>query len=907
MSMMLLTTKLYLPSLRAGAQVVARPRLRARLDEARPLVLISAAAGSGKSTLLSDWINHSQRRVAWLSLDEGDNDPARFWAYFIAALQTVHAGLGGRAQAVLQAAGQEPLPLESFLTVLLNELAATPERLVLVLDDYHVILTPTIHEGLTFLLDHLPPQAQVILTSRADPPLPLARMRAKNEITEIRADDLRFTPDETAVLFNEMMGLDLPAEDIAVLEARTEGWAVGLKLAVLSLTGRDETSRRSFVSTFAGSQRYILDYLVEEVLQRQPAATQAFLLQTSILARLSGSLCDALTGRTDGQATLEALERANLFLIPLDDERRWYRYHHLFAEVLRVRLQQNDTTGLPLLHQRAAAWCEARGLTDEALRHALAAGDAERAARLVEQHVEEMLSRGQGETVRRWLAALPPAAVRARPRLSLAKAIAAFNSGRLQEAQARFEDAERAIENAASEPFEPTIGRESSMLANVPASLALLRASAIIMRGETGRAVDLIRLAESLLSPDETGPRYSVRWNMALVEWMRGHMVAAERAFTDIVADGRAEAKPHLILSASSVLGHVQQAQGRLEAALHTYRQGLEFAAPGAPAVLPSVAIAYVDIAGVLYQRNQFDAALRYVTQAIPLARQLTSVQFLGSALTTLAWIRQARGDAAGAQEAMEEAYRASTNRDAAALYNAVPSERARLMLAQGRVTEALGWVAARGLADDDEIGYAREREHLLLARLRLAQNSPERALGLLAHLGAAAEAQARTGSVIEVRVLEALALRAHGQPSRATDALEQALALALPEGYVRVFIDEGAPMAGLLRQVTGEQRPHAERLLAAWELSAPEAMQTMDHAQPLAAGARPDPLIEPLTERELDVLRLLSGGLSNPEIAQKLYLSAGTVKVHLKHIYSKLNANRRTQAVARARELGLL
>jgi LuxR family maltose regulon positive regulatory protein len=907
--MLLLTTKLYPLVTRDRSRLVSRQRLVERLNDAlrseRPLLLISAPAGCGKTTLLGEWVQQSQRRVAWLSLDEGDNDPARFWSYVIASLQTAQDKLGANAQAILEAAGEQALPLEALLTALLNELAAEPEGVTLVLEDYHVITTAAIHDGLTFLLDHLPPQIQIIIASRADPPMPLARLRAGNRMTEIRADDLRFTPGEVAAFLNDGMGLHLSPDDVAALEARTEGWIVGLQLAGLSLQGRDETAQHRFVSAFTGSQRYILDYLAEEVLLRQPEAIQAFLLETCILGRLSAALCEAVTGRADSQAMLEELERNNLFVISLDDERHWYRYHHLFAEVLRARLQQKEPERPPELHRRAAAWCEANQLIDAARRHALAAGDAAWAARLVEQHVEELLRRGEGETLRRWLAAVPEEVARARPRLSLARAIAASNAGHLAEAEALLVDAERAQLAWPDEPYEPSIGWELSMLANVPASIALLRATTAGLRGDAERTTELVQLAQTHLGAAERGPRLSVRWNLALADWLRGQLTEAEQAFTDILAVGRGAAEPHLVLSASAMLSRIRQAQGRLGAAQSACQEALELAERAGPAALLSASIAQVGLAAVLYERNQLDEARRLLTTAIPLARQLASTMTLATALTTQAWIEQASGEAGREGETMEEAYQVMPSLDIVSLQNPVPAERARLMLAQGDVAAAARWVAARGLAEGDPVSFAREREYLVLARLLLAEGRPELALGLLARLGAAAAAQARTGSVIEVRVLEALGLKAAGQPAQALDALVLALALARPEGYARVFLDGGAPLADLLRQVAGEQRPYAEQLLAEWD-RARSGLNGASHSLPPAQAPRAA-LVEPLTERELQVLRLLVAGLSNSEIAQKLYLSAGTVKVHLKHIYGKLDVNRRTQAVARAGELNLL
>jgi LuxR family maltose regulon positive regulatory protein len=898
------------------------------------LTLISAPAGSGKTSALSAWIRHSESSITWLSLDEGDNDPTRFWTYLIAALQRLRLDLGKHAQALLQAQGQQPQPIESVLTVLLNEISALAdnpstdstgswptghpssgaasgqaslqEGFALVLDDYHVINNPVIHAGITFLLDHLPSQMHLMIASRTDPPLPLARLRAGNLMIELRLEDLRFTSEEVALFLNQVMGLNLCDDDIAALGTRTEGWIVGLQLAALSLQGRDEAAKRRFVSAFTGSQRYILDYLVEEVLQHQPESTQAFLLQTSILARLTAPLCDSVTGRADGQAMLEQLERANLFLVPLDEERGWYRYHQLFAEVLRLRLQQAAPDHVPELHRKAATWFEAQGLIDDAIRHALATGGAAWAARLIEQHIEEGFRRGERETLRRWLIAVPQEVVRARPRLIVAQAIAALNAGRLDSVEPLLEDAERAL-TTASEPYQPSIGRQASMLANIPAAIALLRAALAGLRGDAERMTELVRWAKAQLAEDERGPRFSVRWNLAQADWMRGRLAEAERAFAQIVAEGRAALEPHLTLSAGAVLGRVQRAQGHLDAALRTYQEGLEFAARSGPTAMLSAAVAHLGMAEVLYQRNQLEQALRHATEGIRLGRQFTSTQTLASGLATLAWIRQASGDSAGALEAMDEAYRVMPTQDVVALHNPVLAERARLLLAQGEVLSAASWVEARGLGEGDQLSYSREREYLVLARVLLARNAPDRALDLLERLGVAAEAQARIESVLEVLALEALALDAIGAPARAVAALVDALALARPEGYVRVFVDEAAPMSVLVRQVTGEQRPYAEQLLAVLDRSEDEGAQArglccaslQDHAQ---LGA----LIGPLTERELDVLRVLAAGLSNQEIAQELYLSAATVKVHLKHIYGKLEVHNRTQALARARSLNL-
>jgi LuxR family maltose regulon positive regulatory protein len=893
----LLATKVGIPRIRPD--LLPRSHLIGRLEEAttREFVLVSTPAGFGKTTLLASWARSAERPVAWLSLDGDDNDPVRFWRYIVAAVDRVHKGIGKQALSLLDASAQ-PTP-KAVVTALVNELVAGPGELVLVLDDYHMIESHAVHDGLAFLLEHLSPGMHVVISSRSDPPIPLARFRARGQLVELRAADLRFTLEDAAALLRRVWELNLPEESIAALEERTEGWVTGLQLAALSLRGTSDPAR--FIRGFTGSNRYILDYLTQEVLEQQTDDVRIFLLETSVLAQLSGPLCDVLTGRGDGQAMLEHLEQANLFLMPLDEERHWYRYHHLFADLLLARLGAADPKRVLELHRKAAAWYEEYGLVSEAVRHALAAGEVVRAARLVEQHVEEILRRGEGETLRGWLATLPQEVVRSRPRLALAQVIAAFNAGRLQAAEPFLEDAEQALATAPSEPYEPSIGKEMSMLANVPASIALLRAGLAAVRGDAERTTELVRQAQAHLAEDERGPRISVRWNLAQADWMRGRLAEAEHAFAGIVAEGREAAEPHLTLTASSVLGRIQRAQGRLEAAFRTYQEALEFAARAGPGVGLSAAVAHVGMAEVFYERNQIEQALRHAREGISLGGQLTSTQALASGLATLAWIRQALGDPTGAREAMDEAYQAVPNREIVALHNPVPAERVRLLLVQGDVQEAARWVAERGLEEEDEPGYPRELEYLVLARTLLSRTMTDRALTLLERLGAAAKAQARMGSVIEVRVLQALGLQAAGKADQAMKALAQALLQAEPEGYIRTFVDEGRPMAALLHHALsrGVTADYTARLLAAFP-SVDQEVHSSPHLVPF-------PFNEPLSQRELEVLRLLAEGLTNREIAQRLYISAGTVKVHLKHIYNKLDVSNRTEAVARAHRLSLI
>jgi ATP/maltotriose-dependent transcriptional regulator MalT len=807
----------------------------------------------------------------------------------------------GRARGIGERAGPllGPPPPSSFgglVTALINELAAQPGdgQVLLVLDDYHLIDAQPVHAALTFLLEHLPAGLRLVLTSRSDPPLPLARLRARGQLAELRAGELRFTPEEAAALLREAAGPGLPGAAVAALTTRTEGWAAGLQLAALSLRGQPDPA--GFVATFSGSHRYILDYLTGEVLQHQAEPVRTFLLETSILERLSGPLCDAVTGRTGSQATLEQVEQAGLFLVPLDEVRGWWRYHQLFADLLRARLQQQQPGRVTELHRAAAAWCEAHGLADDAVRHALGAGDPVWAARLIEQHFDGIFLQGESATIQRWLSGLPADLVRSRPRLCLAQAWMALVGGDVDAAGPPLDDAERAPADAADEPFGPSAGRAASVLANVPAAIALNHAFLAYLRGDAEGTAGFASQALAKLSEGELMLDLWIRSMRALAEWLRGRLADAERGFAAIVAGRLAAGERPLAASACHFLGQVQRAQGRLDAAFATYRQALEITAPPGQAAMLAAGIGYVGIAEVVYQRGELDAALRHVTGGIAQCRQLNWTQPLATGLVTLAWIRQAEGDPAGAMEAIGEAERAAPGPALADLFNPVPAQRARLLLAQGEVAAAARWTQQRGLAADDEPAYPREREHLVLARVLLAQDRPGVALALLDRLHAAATAQGRAGSVIEIQVLRALALAASGDETGGVGALAGALTLACPQGYVRVFADAGAPMGVLLARLVAAQRTEdaAARGIPLGCLA--RVLQALGHNY-AAPGARRETaavpgLVEQLTARELEILRLVAAGTPNQAIAEQLVVTLDTVK---KHITSSASSARLT------------
>ncbi len=905
-----LATKLHVPAMQPG--FVPRPRLAGRLEEGlnQKLILVSAPAGSGKTALLADWARRNRRPVAWLSLDRGDNDPMRFWRHAAAALDQVRPGIAAQAAALI--GPPAPRSFDGVVTALINEVVARPAdgEILLFLDDYNVIGSQRVHESLAFLIDYMPPGLRLILASRADPPLGLPRLRASAQLAELHAADLRFTSEEAAALLRLAAGENLPDAAIATLTARTEGWAAGLQLAGLSLRGRPDIG--GFVAAFNGSHRYVLDYLTGEVLDRQSAGIRTFLLETSVLDRLNGALGDAVTGRSDSQAMLEEIERANLFLVPLDEVRGWWRYHHLFADLLREHLQQEHPELPPRLRRAAALWCEENGLAEEAIGYAQASGDRVLAAELIEKHFDYFFYlRAEGPMVQRWLSALPASLVAARPRLLLIKAAIALLSGQMDEVTTLLDKAELSAADFAAEPFEPSAGRSASFLVNIPARIALDRAYLADLRGDGESTAAFATQALAGIRDDETMLKTHAVATLAMADWLRGQLPEAERGFASSITAWREVGRSALALAAWGYrsLGQVQRAQGRLGAAFQTYQQAADITADFRQAAAPTAGTGNVGLAEIAYARGELDTARRYVTESITRNRQLVYTPLLAIGLAVLAWIKHAEGDMAGALDSMGEAARLAPDPAIASLLNPVPAERARLLLAQGDLAAADRWVQERGLSTQDEPAYPREREYLVLARLLIAQNLPGPALVLLEQLHAAAVAHGRLDSVIETSALQALALAAGGEEGAAISVLAEALTLGCREGYVRVFADEGAPMRALLGRVAASQRTkhgtarsvpvsYLARLLSAFGLK-PTGPETATRAAP--------GLAEPLTSRERQVLRLLAEGQANRDIAAELVVTVDTVKRHVTHILAKLGAVNRTEAVARARKLKLI
>ena len=902
----ILQTKLFIPPTRRKR--VPRPALIARLNEGLTgkLTLISAPAGFGKTTLMADWLQQLDRPFTWISLDEGDNDPVRLCSYILAALQRIEPEMVEAAQAMLEA--PQPPPQDLLLTCLVNDVAEIERPFVLVLDDYHLIQAPTIHKAITFLLDHMPPQMHLALTSRADPPLPVALLRGRGQLCELHAADLRFSPEEAAAFLNEVMGLDLTAEQVSALERRTEGWITGLQLAALSIRGREDIS--GFITAFAGSQRYVLDYLTEEVLNRQPQEIQTFLLQTAILERLTGPLCDAVrfgeaespsssdetavrfgevgtsaTQETRSQQVLEALEASNLFLVPLDEERRWYRYHRLFADLLRQRLQRERLDLVPELHRRASEWYEQNGLIAEAVSHALEAGDDERAADLIEWTAWTTLIRGELGTLQDWLHRLPDKLTNSRPQLGILYAWTLALSGEL-------------------ERVEPVLqGLDSKQ---VPGEAAAVRAYVAGLRDETSLAAEFAQQVFEHLPESKWFSRGMAAVILGNTPLVSGEPAAAIETLTEVIRLSEAAGRTYLAMLARSILGEALQMQGRLHEAAEVQHQALQLASrkDGRPA--PFAGFSYIGLSRLQYEWDDLDGAMRHAEKGIELCKLGGLVEAIPVGLFILAEVHLAQGDLDQAIRTMAEAEQAAQECKNPYVLARVAAWRMRLLMTCRERMPTIDWREQHPPSAEGGTDYLRELVSLARARELLARSLVDlpsqrtrvgEALDLLQRQLEAAAAAGRMENTLTILLLQALALQMMGDGDQALAALQRALSLAEPEGYMRTFIDEGEPMARLLRRALakGIAPSYVRKLLAACSESAP------------AAPSVTQGLVEPLTEREREVLHQLAAGLSNQEIARELVIALSTVKSHVNHIYGKLGVKSRTQAVARAHELDLV
>jgi ATP/maltotriose-dependent transcriptional regulator MalT len=878
----LLTTKLYIP--RPRPNLVSRPQLIERLNasQARKLTLISAPPGFGKTTLLSAWIPQNQYCVTWISLDSGDNEPFLLWAYIISAIQMVDPHLGERALSVLRSS--QSVSLESVATILINELATFPDRFVLVLDDYHVITSEAVHNALIFLLDHQPPQMHLVISTRTDPPLPLAQLRARGELTELRADDLRFTSQEATLFLNQMAGLDLTSQDVDALESRTEGWIAGLQLAALSMQGHAD--RTGFINAFTGSHRFILDYLSDQVLQQQPENLRLFLLQTSILDRLCAPLCDALTGYTDSQSILEMLDQRNLFLVQLDDDRRWYRFHHLFADVLKHRLKEEQSVAMLELHRRASDWHEREGLLPQAVHHALAAQEFEPAAQLIERAADTMWQRGEITTLTGWMQALPDAVRHARPALSLEYARLLIGASQNVAAENIMQEVELGLESNT-----PKNDREAASLHGRVAALGAHLAS---LRNDFSQSIQLSHLAQELIPTDDTRWRGLVALELAgayrfTSRWEEAGQTYMEAATFCQLAGNRADA-----LAALGLRGEILQAQGQLREAAQQFEQVLKLAQAWNIPYSPATGYALTGLGRVWSEWNDLDAALRYAQAGLELGKRADIVDVLLRGYLALVRIRKAQGDLDSALALLEDIEPVVQRMGVPEVKEWVNAFRAQVWLEKGDTEAAFHWAAG-------DIGNVHDGIYptipVTLAKVWLTQGRPDEALRLLDHALQAAEQVGRLGNAIQILVVKALAHRARGDPEQALAELEKALALAEPEGYFRVFVDEGKPIQRLLARAAA-QNPASGYIQ--------KLLEGLGGPVPVEPIALPQ-LIEPLSARELQVLQLIADGATNQEIANELVLAINTVKKHISNIYGKLGANNRVQAVAQARHLGLL
>ena len=896
----LFATKLNVP--RTRAHLVSRSHLLKRLMRGLDcaLTLISAPAGFGKTTLLAQWFAESSTPIVWFSLEPEDDEPIRFFSYVIAALQKLDPQIGNGILPLLEA--PQPAPLENVLALLTNSIIASNiGNFVFVLDDYHLITAEPIQRTMTFLLEHLPPQMHLVLATRADPPLPLARLRVQGQLMELRAPDLRFSLEEGSAFLRTVMGLTLSPDHLATLERRTEGWIAGLQLAALSLQERTDIS--AFLSDFTGNHRFVLDYLSEEILSRQPAPLLSFLLHTSILEHLSGPLCDAVTGRQESQAVLEGLEHANLFVVSLDEERQWYRYHQLFAELLRSRLLQTQPTLIPQLHRRASIWYEQHHLPVEAVRHALAAHDAENAARLIEQCAMEMISKGQARTLLGWLKELPDSLVRIRPWLCVYHATALHLLDQIDEAEARLDDAERSLQTyIPAEQARSVLG----YIANVRANIARYFGDLVGYVTLAGQALESLPETERTI-------RAIVTMQMAHTYLVSGDVTpTTEQQAKAAVASARASGYRLVYLRSLTTLARLRMLQGRLREAAATYKEA-EKVTPGEVfQVLTASAVYCFGLADLLREWNHLDEAKGLLLQGIELITG-TKSSFADELLLghlILARLQQAHSEYGSAFATLDTFTQlAHAHRFDLHLSASAAALRARIALTQGNLAEAAHWAQTSGLSlDDADLPYPREQEYLTLARVCIAEGRQgpsgsviRDALRLLDRLLADAEAKARMGSVLEILIVQSLALSTQGDHQRALTSLERALTLAEPEGYIRLFVDEGLPMLTLLRQVQarGILPDYVTVLLSAF------GEQHASYTAPAAPANAV--LLEPLTEREREVLSWLSAGASNREIAGRLVVSVNTVKRHVYNICGKLGVQSRTQAIVKSRVLNLV
>lgn len=899
-----LRTKLYVPQLRQ--KIVSRPQLIKRLNEGLEckLTLISAPAGFGKTTLVSEWVTSCKRAVAWLSLDDSDNDPVQFLSYIVAALQSVQANFGeGIKEALLSL---QTVGMESVLTALVNEVTTIPMDFVLVLDDYHVIDNQSVNHALTFLLNHIPAHMHLVITTRVDPILPLVKLRAKNQLLEIREMDLRFSHAETAGFLGNVMGLNLSDIDVKRLATRTEGWIAGLQLAAISLKGHSDIA--GFIESFSGSHYFIMDYLIEEVVKQQSEDIQSFLTRTSILDRFCGSLCDAimLDSSARGQDTLEYLHHMNMFIISLDTERRWYRYHHLFADLLRQRLSKDlsSTVEVDELHRRASQWFEDNGLRGEAIHHAVAAKQYHKAATLIELAWSDMDKSLQSATWLGWARLIPDELVRLRPVLSVGYAWALLDTGEIESCEPRLQDAERAIsaiQHKSDEPNDTSIQivvADEVQFHSLPATIASARAYRSSALGDIDATIQHAERALKLIPKEDDHTRSVTTVMLGLAQWASGELDAAYTTIADGINDRFPE------INVAILLAELRTEQGRLEQASRIFEKSLQAGLDGEEPSHAAVASFYLGLCKLKLMKGDLPGATELLQRSMDKGEKVALPNWQYNWYLLHARIKESQGDYDTALELFTEAERYYF-RGPMPDPQPLDALKVRVYIRQGKMQKALVWAGEHHLAVEDEVSYLREFEHVTLARVLIAEGRGEslcEAKQLVERLLSQAQKGNRLGTVVELLILQALAHDKNGTSDMALQSLREAIALAEPEEYVQVFVDEGPQMYRLLSESAVYQtRPgFVSKLLA--------AIEALNVDKPDSSSAKsPHILTEPLSEREFEVLQLIAQGLSNIEICGRLFLALSTVKGHNQSIFGKLQVNSRTEALARARELGLL
>lgn len=875
---LLLLTKIHPP--RIHGDVLARQRLLQQMQQGlqRKLTLIAAPAGFGKTTLINHWARQHEARLAWFSLDDDDNDPNRFWLYVIAALQSIEPQLGKVAQDSLLQPGAST---EVVLTTLLNDLLNIEEQIVLLLDDYHLISDQSIHESVSFLLEHMPPQLHLIIASRVEPPLPLARLRARREMTELRASDLRFSLDEITTFFSDTIGLNVSPNDVYALENRTEGWIAGLQMAALSMQGRDDIS--SFIQAFTGSHRHILDYLVEEVLERQPKDIQQFLLRSSVLTLLHGDLCNLLTEQDNGHEVLDYLSRANLFVSRLDDERQWYRYHTLFAEFLRSRLVKHHLDIMPELHRTAAAWYEEHNLIGEAIAQLFLAKKYEDAADLLEKHRKTIFwAQSQWTLMQRWLEALPQQVLEARPILCLSMGWSNLLAGHYDKVTYYAQQTATYLSQTPHPQHDDIYGECLGLQAEVA-----------LIEGDTRKALNMCNQALAHLSENSAILRSILVQMQGYVYRSMGQVQQASTVLSQAVELSQQANNRMGMIFALADLGDTRFLQGRLQEAIQTFQRILDLQAHYQS---PAFGTAYVGMGNALRERNQLAEAVQFLTDGLEIAEQHQIAGILRPGYVTLARVRWAQGDSDAAMQAMKRAVASAMEQSMPRTLIHVTSHQMLLHIKSGNLRPVAEWIDNYDLSATETVVYQRELQLVVLARYLIADKKPEKAIPLLQRLADSARAMGRFGNLIEDLAILASAYQHCGNQEKALTTLQEALALGATEQFIRSFADEGETMADLIKQLA----PHSHHATYIREI-----LEAIDRSA--AHASNQDMLFEELSERELEVLRLLAVGLSNREIAEQLIIGNSTVKTHTLNIYRKLDTRNRTEAVTRAQILGII